>query len=229
MATEQETNFQVFVRIKPFSPPTQLSAKENECANVGTEETNSSSKSSNTGSAGNVSSPTNNSRLGQGNPMTIRSGGRKAYDAVRHDGQTIQLIDNDFRCIDKRERYYQFNAIFGQKATNEDVFKVAVAPKLGGVLEGINTTIMAYGITGAGKTHTIFGESAANYIQKGVCTYTIDSLLTKMKESDGSKKFDLYFSYLEIYNEQVVDLLNETYKVLQVLDDSQKGSLYMLI
>lgn len=214
MATEQDSNFQVFVRIKPFDFTLAL-GKENENLNILTDDLSLNGPIKNSA----VTSP----RSMASNPPSTKNSTRKVYDAVKHDGQTIQLIDRDFRCIDSKERFFQFNAIFGPKASNEEIFNEAITPKLSGVLEGVNTTIMAYGITGAGKTHTIFGESAQHYKQKGICTYTIEYLVHKMKEVDEIKKFDMYFSYLEIYNEQVIDLLSESSKVLQVLDDSQKG------
>ena len=217
MAAEQDSNFQVFVRIKPFE--VTVSPTENELSS-------SIEESSLTGSI--KGSLVSNARSITSNSSSAKYSNRKAYDAVKHDGQTIQLIDRDFRYIDSRERFFQFNAIFGPKSTNEEIFTTAVAPKLSGVLEGINTTIMAYGITGAGKTHTIFGESAQYYKQKGVCTYTIEHLLAKIKEVEDSKRTDVYFSYLEIYNEQVIDLLNENSKVLQVLDDAQNGIEFLI-
>ena len=215
MTTEQDSNFQVFVRIKPF----EVSAYPRDTEYSSSIEDYNMTSTLRGSLVANARSPAATTSV-----SLAKLSGRKAYDAVKHDGQTIQLIDRDFRCIDSRERFFQFNAIFGPKSTNEEIFITAVSPKVDSVLEGVNTTVMAYGITGAGKTHTIFGESAHHYKQKGVCTYTIEYLLEKIKEAEESKKTDVYFSYLEIYNEQVIDLLSETSKVLQVLDDAQKGS-----
>lgn len=217
---DQESNFQVYVRVKPFSLTNGGQKDSDHQQPYYNNSPDDSTLGSNSNKYGTIPSPRSN----MAHPPSTRNCGRKAYDIVKHDEQTIQLIDNDFRYIEKRERFYQFNSILGQKSTNKEVFNAAILPKLDGALDGINTTIMAYGITGAGKTHTIFGESGRGFQEKGVCNYTIEHLLAKMNEASSSKKIDLYFSYLEIYNEQVIDLLNESSKALQILDDSQKGS-----
>ena len=57
-----------------------------------------------------------------------------------------------------RNRKFNFDNIF-QKMTNKDVFEHLVKPQLKGFKEkNKNMTILTYGITGSGKTHTIFGE-----------------------------------------------------------------------
>lgn len=85
-------------------------------------------------------------------------------------------------------------------------------PLLENVVNGYNATLFAYGMTGAGKTHTLFGElnqdlrTSAN---TGIIFLTINDLLNLVNsESYSQYEFSIKVSYLEIYNEQVRDLLS---------------------
>jgi predicted nuclease with TOPRIM domain len=50
-----------------------------------------------------------------------------------------------------------FDRVFGPSATQEDLFS-AVEPSVRAAIDGYNATVFAYGQTGTGKTHTLFGK-----------------------------------------------------------------------
>lgn len=75
------------------------------------------------------------------------------------------------------------------------------------MLSGINVTCFAYGMTGAGKTHTMFGDIYHHDTgEDGICTMAIDAIFSRLAAVPNAR-FKLRTSYLEIYNEQVKDLL----------------------
>ena len=75
------------------------------------------------------------------------------------------------------------------------------------VLEGYNGTIFAYGQTGCGKTHTMIGVKG-DKTQRGIIPNAFDHIFGYFDDSQNmKKKFLIRCSYLEIYNEQVRDLL----------------------
>ena len=57
----------------------------------------------------------------------------------------------------KREKMYTVDTIFNEKSTNLYIFNSTVYSFMSQLVEGYNTTLFAYGITGAGKTYTLFG------------------------------------------------------------------------
>lgn len=79
----------------------------------------------------------------------------------------------EYKNIDKKERAYAFNGIMDDMTNNDHVFKNTVQPNLNGVLHGLNATFFAYGITGSGKTHTIFG----NENNPGICIRAMNFVL----------------------------------------------------
>ena len=94
--------------------------------------------------------------------------------------------------------------MFKADAEQEDVYSKAVDPVVQSCLHGENGLVFAYGITNAGKTHTIRGNSSA----PGVLPRALNDIFCKLAEiSDDKNNVTLKVSHLEIYNEQYYDLL----------------------
>ena len=120
-----------------------------------------------------------------------------------------------------RERQYAFDGIFNTTSTTLDVFNSAIKPIIDNLINGYNATALAYGITGTGKTYTIFGNSTNNstFNEKGITSYACEYLFEQLN----NKSHCIKVSYLEIYNETVIDLLNPTKNSLMVIEDNIKG------
>ncbi|KAF0711917.1 Aste57867_4988 [Aphanomyces stellatus] len=69
--------------------------------------------------------------------------------------------------ISVKKKTYTFDRVFGQYATQKDVFKGVVQSAADEALAGFNCTVFAYGQTGTGKTHTIQGNLKANHEDSG--------------------------------------------------------------
>ena len=95
------------------------------------------------------------------------------------------------------------------------------------VLNGFNGVVMAYGQTGSGKTHTIFGSKAsldhlyANinnrgglseevHPETGIVPRCVHHLFDYIKANPNKAQFRITMSFLEIYMEQITDLLLQT-------------------
>ena len=83
-----------------------------------------------------------------------------------------------------------------------DVFE-DTAPFATSVLDGYNVCIFAYGQTGTGKTFTMEGTEQA----RGVNFKTLEELFRIIKERQKLYRYDISVSVLEVYNEQIRDLL----------------------
>jgi len=75
-------------------------------------------------------------------------------------------------------------------------------------MEGYNGTILAYGQTGSGKTFTITGGE--KYSDRGIIPRAISALFEEFDARSNSISYSCCVSYLEIYNENVYDLLDRT-------------------
>ena len=63
---------------------------------------------------------------------------------------------------------YNFDHVFDMTSTQKYIYDVSVVPVVQSVLDGFNGTIMAYGQTSSGKTHTMLGEDIENIEQRGI-------------------------------------------------------------
>ncbi|KAM4829580.1 kinesin-like protein KIF22 [Thomomys bottae] len=113
---------------------------------------------------------------------------------------------------------YQFDAFYGERSSQQDIYAGSVQPILRHLLEGQNASVLAYGPTGAGKTHTMLGSPE----QPGVIPRALmDLLQLTREESAEGRPWDLSvtMSYLEIYQEKVLDLLDPASGDLVIRED----------
>ncbi|KAJ3301978.1 Kinesin-like protein kif9 [Kappamyces sp. JEL0829] len=100
---------------------------------------------------------------------------------------------------------FKFDKIL-HNSSQETVYEECGVPIVKSVLEGYNATILAYGQTGAGKTFTMTGASE-NYKHRGLIPRAISHIFREIAERN-DLAFTVRISYLEIYNEQMIDLLS---------------------
>ncbi|KAK9096088.1 hypothetical protein Sjap_021585 [Stephania japonica] len=111
---------------------------------------------------------------------------------------------------------YGFDRVFGPATTTRHVYDVAAQHAVSGVMEGINGTVFAYGVTSSGKTHTMHGEQKS----PGIIPLAVKDVFGIIQETPG-REFLLRVSYLEIYNEVINDLLDPTGQNLRIREDAQ--------
>jgi kinesin family protein 5 len=96
------------------------------------------------------------------------------------------------------------------------------APVVRGVLDGYNGTIFAYGQTGSGKSFSMEGVKGDPHLM-GIIPRMFNFLFGCIKEADPDVEFQIKCSYLEIYMEKIMDLLDTKKTNLQVKEDKNKG------
>ncbi|KAK2174587.1 hypothetical protein NP493_790g00004 [Ridgeia piscesae] len=74
--------------------------------------------------------------------------------------------------------------------------------------KGYNTSLFAYGQTGSGKSYSMLGHGVNKGIVPLVCEELFSAITKKRAEANEDEEYKVTFSMLEIYNEQVRDLLN---------------------
>jgi len=92
-------------------------------------------------------------------------------------------------------------------ASQEQVFETCAADVVKSVMDGYNGTILAYGQTGAGKTHTMTGGHVG-FADRGVVPRAISKIYSEAA-SRPENNITIRLSYAEIYNELMFDLLTD--------------------
>ncbi|XP_059294596.1 kinesin-like protein KIN-14I isoform X1 [Lycium ferocissimum] len=106
----------------------------------------------------------------------------------------------------KGRKSFNFNKVFGSGATQGEVFS-DTQPLIRSVLDGYNVCIFAYGQTGSGKTYTMTGPKNITEQSQGVNYRALGDLFLLAEQRKDTVHYDVSVQMIEIYNEQVRDLL----------------------
>ncbi|PKY45979.1 kinesin-domain-containing protein, partial [Rhizophagus irregularis] len=119
---------------------------------------------------------------------------------------------------------FTFDYVFPSETEQEEVFHDCASPLIDKLVEGYNVTILAYGQSGSGKTYSMGTALDGPNIPPehlGIVPRAITKLfadLSERKEKNPFYEFDVYVSFLELYNEDLIDLLNP-----QSRENNKKG------
>ncbi|XP_042398716.1 kinesin-like protein KIN-14F [Zingiber officinale] len=143
---------------------------------------------------------------------------------------TVDHIDDGNITISTPAKYgkeghksFSFNKTFGPSVTQEEVFS-DTKPLIRSILDGFNVCIFAYGQTGSGKTYTMSGPKELTEEGYGVNYRALNDLFQISRQRRDSFCYEIAVQMMEIYNEQVRDLLNDgPNKKLDIRNSSQSG------
>ena len=115
---------------------------------------------------------------------------------------------------------FKFDKIFTKETTSEKIYLDMCQDIIKGFLNGINGTIFTYGQTTSGKTYTMLG----NVDYPGILPCSLKNLfdLLEMKKKETNFNYNLYCSYVEIYNEIIHDLIGDS-TGCKIVEDNNYG------
>jgi len=110
------------------------------------------------------------------------------------------------------DKAFTFDFAFDMFSAQSSVFNNAVDPLITQLFKGYNVTVLAYGQTGSGKTYTM-GTSRSTITpssdtQEGVIARAVDKIFAKIKDLDVHYEFKVRVAFVELYMEQLCDLLS---------------------
>ncbi|XP_055985479.1 kinesin-like protein KIF15 [Sorex fumeus] len=127
-------------------------------------------------------------------------------------------------------KVFTFDHVADIGTTQESVFSTVAKGIVESCMSGYNGTIFAYGQTGSGKTFTMMGPSESDNFShnlRGIIPRSFEylfSLIGREKEKAGAgKSFLCKCSFIEIYNEQIYDLLDSASAGLYLREHIKKG------
>ncbi|XP_041079365.1 kinesin-like protein KIF3A isoform X2 [Polyodon spathula] len=141
-------------------------------------------------------------------PMNQKEKGMGYKQAVSVDEIRGTITVNKIDSTNEPPKTFTFDTVFGQDSKQLDVYNLTARPIIDSVLEGYNGTIFAYGQTGTGKTFTMEGVRAVPEL-RGIIPNSFAHVFGHIAKAEGDTRFLVRVSYLEIYNEEVRDLLGK--------------------
>eukprot|EP00937_MAST-01D_sp_MAST-1D-sp2_P000534 g534.t1 len=159
-------------------------------------------------------------------------------ECLRADGDSKQVL------LQNGSKQFAYDHVFDAQRSQETLYTDTAAPLVTKCLEGYNATIFAYGQTGSGKTYTMgggFGEAGASSgavdaavtAGSGIIPRAVQEIFAgvdKLRADDPGAAVEVTVSYLELYNEQIRDLLLPAAQAaaapaggLDLREDAEKG------
>lgn len=107
------------------------------------------------------------------------------------------------------DRVFTFDKVFGPKSQQRSIYDQAISPIVNEVLEGFNCTVFAYGQTGTGKTYTMEGgmrtKGGELPAEAGVIPRAVRQIFDTLEAQNAD--YNMKVTFLELYNEEITDLL----------------------
>ncbi|XP_024393123.1 kinesin-like protein KIN-5D [Physcomitrium patens] len=129
------------------------------------------------------------------------------------------------------DRTFTFDKVFGPNSRQVDLYDQAVVPIVNEVLDGFNCTIFAYGQTGTGKTYTMEGSGRKSKngdlpADAGVIPRAVQQIFETLDRDN--QEYSVKVTYLELYNEELTDLLAPEEYSKVVIDEKVKKPLALM-
>ena len=116
---------------------------------------------------------------------------------------------------------YTFDHLYFPESTNDDIFTSVVKNVVMQSMNGYNGSIFTYGQTSSGKTFTMNGRLS----QPGIIPLSIFFCFKAIQDNFPDREFLFRVSYIEVYNEQVKDLLNTEPSNIKIQHDPKQGTI----
>ncbi|XP_033694805.1 kinesin-like protein KIF3C isoform X2 [Tursiops truncatus] len=131
-------------------------------------------------------------------------------------------LRNPRAALGELPKTFTFDAVYDASSKQADLYDETVRPLVDSVLQGFNGTVFAYGQTGTGKTYTMQGTWVEPE-QRGVIPNAFEHIFTHISRSQ-NQQYLVRASYLEIYQEEIRDLLSkEPGKRLELKENPETG------
>ena len=143
-------------------------------------------------------------------PMNRREKDLECKHVLEIDSSSGQCFATNVNDRDAPPKTFTFDGAYGGDATNEQIYLDIAFPLVEGVTEGYNGTVFAYGQTGGGKTFTMQGVTEPT-TQRGLIPRAFDHIFETVAVAMQTR-YLIHASFLEIYNEEVRDLLGKDTK-----------------
>jgi len=117
---------------------------------------------------------------------------------------------------------YAFDHVFDESNSQLDVYRECASPIIESVLQGYNGTLFAYGQTGTGKTYTMEGKISDDE-HKGIIPRTFTQIIDFVSNASENVEFLVRISFLEIYQDEVYDLLSKNTRQKMEVKEGSNG------
>ena len=168
----------------------------------------------------------------QRNIITALSNTTVSVDVTPSSGPGAPAAPVSSSANSAKKQQFTFDQVHPPSTTQHAMFTSTAQPLISRFVEGFNCTILAYGQTSSGKTFTMTGiDLDANPMDPnngmGIIPRAVSTIFSRCRElkeeRGGTWNYSIKGSYIELYNEDLIDLLAESggKRDVQIREDKQ--------
>lgn len=122
------------------------------------------------------------------------------------------------------DKHFIFDQLFPQESDQEEIFEGIGMPMVKAGMDGFKTCIFCYGMTGSGKTFSMTGSKERPGLSSRIFS-AIFQCIDERKAQDPGFNAEISVSYIEIYNENLKDLLGKSAynRTLEIRENAEDG------
>ncbi|TPX38124.1 hypothetical protein SmJEL517_g00160 [Synchytrium microbalum] len=151
-----------------------------------------------------------------------KNAGHSNIVSIDHKDAVVRVVDPRPGGAAEPPKSFTFDSAFDSNCLQIDVYNITARPIVESVLEGYNGTIFAYGQTGTGKTFSMEGVRDVPEL-RGIIPNSFEHIFSHIKHAPPGVQYLVRASYLEIYNEDIRDLLNPKGDKLDIKERTDTG------
>jgi len=121
-------------------------------------------------------------------------------------GHTDTAVQHGQSAMTGRTTSYTLDHVYGPASTTRDLYDKSVLGLVHAAMDGYHASVLAYGQTSTGKTHTMTGTAS----QPGLIPLAIHECFDYLRRQTAPREYLLRLSYMEVYKEHIRDLLQPT-------------------
>jgi centromeric protein E len=164
-------------------------------------------------------------------PLNAKEGHEKCVWKVLPEENSVTQTTGGGEPLTGAERvtgrtFFTFDQTFGVDESTAHVYDAVAKDIVYSAIAGLNGTIFAYGQTSSGKTFTMQGSGTiaeGSVTENGGIVHLAAADIFEHIRNTPDRVFSVSASFLEIYNEEVRDLLSPDTKTLQIREDPRRG------
>jgi hypothetical protein len=150
------------------------------------------------------------------NAQELANGG-KNITKFHPDGATVDLeVESRFASVNHEDDFHQFrfDKVFPSYSTQTDLWSFVGDPVIENVFQGVNSSVLAYGQTGTGKTYTMMGlldpKTSLVVDQPGLIPRLFTGIFQRVADLEMTHEVTVEINFVELYMERLYDLLSES-------------------
>lgn len=124
-------------------------------------------------------------------------------------------------------RKYEIDHVYSEAALNREIYQHSTQKFVEKFMEGYNSSIFVYGQTGTGKSYTMGVLDHMNASSDGLIPNSVNFIFDKLRNDDRYQNASICISMVQVYKEDVYDLLKPKRAKLSVREDPETKSFFL--